>query len=56
MADTMYDLFGDVRSFLVLYGLFWCCTVFFGVVRSFSLEEARGLQSRVLLEAQRRLL
>ena len=39
MADMMYELFGDVRSFLVLYGLF-------------SLEEARGLKSRVLLEAQ----
>ena len=45
MADMMYDLFGDVRSFLVLT-----------VVRSFSLEEARGLKSRVLLEAQWRLL
>ena len=22
MADMMYDLFGDVRSFFVLYGLF----------------------------------
>ena len=39
----------DVRSF-------WWCTVFFGAVRSFSLEEARGLKSRVLLEAQWRLL
>ena len=38
----------DVRSF-------WC-TVFFGVVRSFSLKEAGGLKSRVLLEAQWRLL
>ena len=42
MADMMYDICGDVRSF-------------FGVVRSFSLEEARCLKSRVLLEAQWRL-
>ena len=43
MTDMMCDLFGDVWSF-------------FGVVRSFSLEEARDLKSRVLLEAQSRLL
>ena len=35
--------------------LIWC-TIFFGVVLSFSLEEARGLKSRVLLEVQWRLL